>query len=55
MFDEASSSAALASAFGDIGSLIAIVVAAVLAGWAALVGLGFGVRKATSKVTGKKF
>lgn len=55
MFDVASSSASLVTAFADIGTLIAASVAAVLAGWAALIGLGFGTRKATKHVTGKKF
>lgn len=55
MFTEASSSAAITAAYGDIGTLVAVVIAAVLGGWAALVGLGFAVRKATAKVTGRKF
>jgi len=55
MYDVASSSAALTSAYGDIGVLIALTVTTVIAAWAALVGLGFGKRKATHYVTGKKF
>jgi len=55
MWNEASSSAAITSAFSDIGLLIALAVATVLAAWAGLVGLGFGIRKATKHVTGKKF
>jgi len=55
MFDVASSSAAITSAYADIGVLILVVVTAVLAAWAGLVGLGFAIRKATAKVTGRKF
>lgn len=55
MFDYASSTAAINSALLGIGALIAIVVAAVVAAWGALVGLGFAKRKVTKHVTGKKF
>jgi len=55
MFTIASSTAALSTAYTDIGTVIAVAVAAVLVAWAALVGLGFGVRKASRYVTGRKF
>jgi len=55
MWTAASTTAALTDAFSDIGIVLAVVIVAVLAAWAGLVGLGYGVRKATSKVTGKKF
>lgn len=55
MWGVASSSAALTAGFADIGTLIALTVAVVIAAWAALVGLGFGKRKATHYVTGRKF
>jgi len=55
MFTAASSSAALTSAFTDVGIVIAIAIAAVLAAWAGLTGLGFGLRKAKKYVTGKHF
>lgn len=55
MWDVASSSAALTSAFGNIGILFAVAITAILTAWAALVGLGFGLRKAKKYVTGKHF
>jgi len=55
MYDVASSSAQIAATLTDVGIVIALVVAAVLGGWAALVGLGFLTRKVTKKVTGSKF
>jgi len=55
MYDVASSSAALTGAYASIGTLIALAVTAVIGAWAALVGLGFGKRKATHYITGKKF
>lgn len=55
MFPVASSTAALSAAYTDIGTVIAVAIAAVLVAWAALVGLGFGIRKASRYVTGRKF
>jgi len=55
MYNIASSTAQIASTGTDVGLAIAAVVALVLGGWAALVGLGFFTRKVSSKVTGKKF
>jgi len=55
MWDTASTTAALTDAYASIGVVILAVVTAVLAAWAGLVGLGFGKRKATKYVTGKKF
>lgn len=55
MWDAASTTAALNTSFADIGTVLLVAITAILAAWAGLVGLGFGIRKATSKVTGKKF
>lgn len=55
MYSVASSSEALTQFFSDNGTLIGVVVVAVLAGLAALLGLGFGVRKVKGWITGRKF
>jgi len=55
MYSIASSSADLTTAFSNVGILIAVAVAAVLIAWAALTGLGFGLRKAKKYVTGRHF
>jgi len=55
MWPVASSSAALTQAFGDIGVLFLLAITAILAAWASLTGLGFGLRKAKKYVTGKHF
>jgi len=55
MYDIASSTAQISSTAADLGIAIALVVGIVLGSWAALVGLGYFVRKAQHKVTGKKF
>lgn len=55
MWDVASTTAALSSAYSDIGVIFAVAIAAILAAWAALVGLGYGIRKARKYVTGKHF
>jgi len=55
MYNVASSSASLATFFTDSGTIIAVVIAAVLAGLVALMGLGFGVRHVKKYITGRKF
>jgi len=55
MWDTASTTAVLTTAYTAIGTVILLTVTAVLAAWAGLIGLGFGKRKATKYVTGKKF
>jgi len=55
MWDAASTTAALSAAYADIGTILAVAITAIIAAWAALVGLNFGKRKATKYVTGKKF
>jgi len=55
MWDAASTSAALTVAYTAIGTVILVVITAVLAAWAGMISLGFGTRKATKYVTGRKF
>jgi len=55
MWDAASSTASLTTAFGNIGVVFAVAIAAILVAWAGLVGLGFGLRKAKKYVTGRHF
>jgi len=55
MFDAASTTAALTTTFSSIGTVFAMAIGAILAAWAGLVGLGFGLRKAKKYVTGKHF
>jgi len=38
----------------DIGTLLGIVVASVLVGWAALTGLGFGISRIKKFITGRR-
>lgn len=46
---------AITSAGTDIGLLVAAVVTTILAGWAALTGVGFFKRKVSHYVSGRKF
>jgi ABC-type dipeptide/oligopeptide/nickel transport system permease subunit len=55
MYDIASSTAQISATAANLGVAIALVIGIVLGSWAALVGLGYFIRKAQSKVTGKKF
>jgi len=55
MWDAASTTAALSSAYGDIGIIFAVAIAAILGAWAALHGLGYGIRKASRHAVGKAF
>lgn len=55
MFDVASASSLFTAALGDIGTLVALVVAGVLGIAVGLIGLGYGYRKIKGHVTGRKF
>jgi len=55
MWEVASSSSALTTAFANIGVLFAVAIGAILVAWASLTGLGFGLRKAKKYVTGRHF
>jgi len=55
MWNAASTTAALGVAYADIGTIFLYAIGAIIVAWAALVGLGFGKRKASRYVTGKKF
>lgn len=55
MWDAASTTAALSTSYADIGTIFAVAILAILAAWAGLTGLGFGLRKAKKYVTGRHF
>jgi len=55
MYGIASTSATLATAFTDTGTILAVVIATVVVGLVALLGLGFGVRHLKKYITGRKF
>jgi len=55
MYSVASSSATITQALTDTGTLVALVVASVVIGLIALMGLGFGVRHIRKYISGKKF
>jgi len=55
MWETASTTAALSSAYSAIGVIFAAAIAAILGAWAALHGLGYGVRKATKHAVGRAF
>jgi len=54
MFDIASTTGLISTTAGQLGLAIAAVLTVVLGTWAALVGLGYFVRKVQKKVTGGK-
>lgn len=55
MYNIASSTATLATSFTDTGTIVALVLASVVVGLIALMGLGFGIRHLRKYITGKKF
>jgi len=55
MWVAASTTAALATAFTDTGTILTAVIATILAGAVALLGLGFGWRHLKKYITGRKF
>jgi len=55
MFDVASASSLFTGAISDVGTLVSLVVAAVLGIAVGLIGLGYGYRKIKAHVTGRKF
>jgi hypothetical protein len=55
MWDAASTTAALTTAFASVGTVLLYAIGVILAAWAGLIGLGFGIRKAKQYITGKKF
>jgi len=55
MWDISSTTASITSMFSDIGTVMTLVIPAVLAVTIALLGLGFGYRHLKKYVTGKKF
>jgi len=55
MYSTTTAATQLASMFADTGDLVAIVIAAVVVGLVALLGLGFGIRHLRKYITGRKF
>jgi len=55
MWETASTTAALADAYASIGIIFGVAIASILGAWAALHGLGYGVRKAKKHAVGKAF
>lgn len=55
MWDISSTTDALATAFANTGTILTVVIAAILVGLVALMGLGFGVRHLRKYITGRKF
>jgi len=55
MWTVASTTYALTTAFTNTGTILGVVIAVVLVGLIALLGLGFGVRHLRKYITGRKF
>lgn len=55
MYDVTDATTSLGTLFTDAGTIIGVVIAAILVGLVALVGLGYGVRLLKKHITGKKF
>jgi len=55
MWTVASTTDALSTAFTNTGTILASVIAVVLVGLIALLGLGYGVRHLKRYITGRKF
>jgi len=55
MWTTASTTGVLATAFTDTGTILVSVIAVVVAGLIALLGLGFGIRHLRKYITGRKF
>jgi len=55
MWSIASTTGVLSTAFSDTGTILTLVLATVVVGLIALMGLGFGIRHLRKYITGKKF
>jgi len=55
MWSIASTTGTLTTAFTDTGTILVVVIAAVVTGLIALLGLGFGIRHLRKYITGRKF
>ncbi len=55
MWNTASTTDALTTAFGNTGTILVLVIGTVLVALVALMGLGFGVRHLRKYITGRKF
>jgi len=55
MWSVGSTTDALATLYTNTGSILVVVIATILVGLVALLGLGFGVRHLRKYITGRKF
>jgi len=55
MYDVAAATSSLATMFTNTGTILTAVIATVLVGLVALLGLGFGVRHLRKYISGRKF
>jgi len=55
MWDIASTTELITSAFSDVGTVFALVIGAIVSLVVALLGLGYGIRALKKHATGKKF
>jgi len=55
MWNTASTTDALGIAYVSIGAIFAVAIASILGAWAALHGLGYGIRKAKKHAVGGAF
>jgi len=55
MWDVASTTATIATAFADTGTILTATVGVVVTGIVALLGLGFAIRHLRKYITGRKF
>jgi len=55
MFATSSATTILNSAFTDTGTLLVLILTAIVAGTIALMGLGYGIRHVKKWITGRRF
>jgi len=55
MWDIGSTTETLTTAYADTGTILVVVIAAIVTGLIALLGLGFGIRHLKKYITGRKF
>jgi len=55
MWETASTTIALTDAYAAIGTIFGVAIAAIVGAWAALHGLGYGIRKAKKHAVGRAF
>jgi len=55
IWETASTTAALSTAYAALGVILALAIGAIIGAWASLHGLGYGVRKAKKHAVGRAF